>query len=397
MLVPSVRLEGYILLVLGPLICWSRWPLLRSICGLPVNAFVILNISAQFAAAICWAALLGPADVVWHDLTTALAHFDGRVAAVITGGFLLAHGDHIGSVAMQRLPASHAYMLYAGFTMGMGTLLNEIIEPVKAPGRLVGGVALVFLGIASLGLRVVDPEAEADRGKLAEDLDAGLLSADESGALPDAGLQLQRVAAAPSGTDSEESRRRTQAVGLCILAGLCGMGWSPLSTFAAQGIAKGNSSSSTAHPHGWQPDSHDSSVALANPFAFILLFVGGELLGVPSVVALGSWLEDVSPQAAFRFASPRRLAAGLATGLAVNLGYLGYFLAVSLGPDVLPSTTAFAFSACNPVVSLLAHEGWAWWSSRGTPQEATCRCGRHRVLTLASLAFYCAAIALLSV
>lgn len=110
--------------------------------------------------------MLGPEDEFLHDYALLVSQFDGRVAAVVAGGFLLGHGDHIGSAAMQYLPPSSAYMCYAGLTMGLGTLLNELIEPVASPGRLLVGVALVFLGIGSLGMRVMAVRDEDDTAHL---------------------------------------------------------------------------------------------------------------------------------------------------------------------------------------------------------------------------------------
>ncbi|KAL1503373.1 hypothetical protein AB1Y20_011424 [Prymnesium parvum] len=389
MLVPQARWQAYLLLLAGPLICWSRWPLLRKICGLPVNAFVCLNVFAQLACSLLWGLLLAPAASFWHGISLVIAQFDHRVAAVVVGGFLLVHGDHLSSVAMQRLQASHAYLMYAGFTMGMGTLLNELIEPVGAPLRLAGGVAFVFLAIGCLGLRVAHAaEAPADTRTPKE----GRCS---STSVDDAESGVQVVSSAQMAQEllperQEHTARARVALGMCIVAGLCSMGWSPLSTLAAKGAATNNGTA----PYGWAADSEDVHTSLANPFVAIFLFVGGELLGVPSVVYLGSRLDHTSLREAFRPAGRTHIAAGLAAGVAINLGYLGYFLAASLGPDVLPSTTVFAVAACNPIVSLIAFEAWQLRATRS--RRGYCR-SRDGILTCASIIFYILAITLLAV
>lgn len=124
-----------------------------------------------------------------------------------------------------------------------------------------------------------------------------------------------------------------------------------------------------------------------------MLFVSGELLAVPSVVAIGCWLDQITPRAVFRGATPHRVAAGIAAGIVVNCGYFGYFLATSVGSQVLPTTTAFAFSACNPVVTLVLSEAWGWCQ---TSTRGNGRCNSYRALTAVSLSFYGAAIALLA-
>ena len=134
MLVPTERWQGLLLLCLGPLLCWSRWPQLRGLCGLPVSAFVILNVTTQFLCVTCWGLVTGGAATFASDVSTAmagaLAPEGAHVWALLFGGFMLGHSDQLGSVAMQRLPATTAYMLYAGTSMAVGTVLNEVLEPV---------------------------------------------------------------------------------------------------------------------------------------------------------------------------------------------------------------------------------------------------------------------------
>ena len=118
--------------------------------------------------------------------------------------------------------------------------------------------------------------------------------------------------------------------------------------------------------------------SLANPFSFLFLFVGGELLGVPSTCAIVTAIDGVSPRAALREATPWRVCFGAIAGVAISASYLGFFVATSVGEDVLPATTAFGIVACNPLVGLLAAETWAW--SRSTQVDRLC--SRRRALTL---------------
>lgn len=351
-------------------------------------AYVVINVLTQLTMAIFWGLMLGTTDFL-HDVSIALSKADYHTVSAMVGGFLLGHGDHIGSIAMQRLPASHAYMIYAGFTTATGTLLNELIEPVASPSRLVSGVVLVFLGILALGLRVVVEEGKKLDEALLDVPDLGETEAARRVTSVSAG-QLQGVAAeggSEQAREDEQHRVRRQAIWLCVIAALCATGWSPLSTLAAQR----DDDNSTSFPNGWEAHSEQVTTSLADPFAFIVLFVAGETLCMPSVIAIGSYIEGISPRAAWRDATPTRVAWGVATGIVINLGYVGFFMATSLGPDVLPHTSAFAISTCNPVVGLLASEAWA---CRATPSQR--KCSLHHGLTLCSVTFYLAAIALLT-
>jgi hypothetical protein len=57
------------------------------------------------------------------------------VAAVIGGGFLLGHGDHLGAFCMQHIPPGLAFPLYAGTALLLGSLLN-LVQARASPRHL---------------------------------------------------------------------------------------------------------------------------------------------------------------------------------------------------------------------------------------------------------------------
>ena len=57
------------------------------------------------------------------------------MAAVIGGGFLLGHGDHLGAFCMQHIPPGLAFPLYAGTALLLGSLLN-LVQARASPRHL---------------------------------------------------------------------------------------------------------------------------------------------------------------------------------------------------------------------------------------------------------------------
>jgi hypothetical protein len=67
---------------------------------------------SQLVTALAFHIVLGHKSGL--DILGDLVINDSRAWAVFLGGFLLGHGDHIGSLAMQFIPAGIAYPLYSG-------------------------------------------------------------------------------------------------------------------------------------------------------------------------------------------------------------------------------------------------------------------------------------------
>ena len=122
----STSPDTALLLLVVVLCCWGLWPTLRGACGAPVASFAALNIASQAASAFTCRAIIGGPSASVADVFTALFDGHSRAWAVLLGGFMLAHGDHIGSLAMQFIPAGVAYPLYAGVSLLGGTLFNAI-------------------------------------------------------------------------------------------------------------------------------------------------------------------------------------------------------------------------------------------------------------------------------
>ena len=64
------------------------------------------------------------------------------------------------------------------------------------------------------------------------------------------------------------------------------------------------------------------SASLHNPYAFMFLFMLGEFCAIPSVMAIGLYLDGITLKAAWRHASLKTIGWGIATGFAVHLGYV---------------------------------------------------------------------------
>ena len=135
---------------------------------------------------------------------------------------------------------------------------------------------------------------------------------------------LQPFRLAPPKMDSR------QAIVLCALCGICGSMWSPLATFA-------------------RPLSPKVHRGMGNPFVCLFLFVVGELIALPSVVLLSSFLSGVPVDAAWREVTPAKAFYACMGGFNIGGGYLVYFVSST----IVPPTVAFAISVCNPLLTIL--------------------------------------------
>lgn len=284
---------------------WGFWPTLRELCGARMPSFALLNMTSQLLTSTILAASFGSSsignnDAAWSHFQRLMSGPDTRALAVVAGGFLLGHGDHLGSLAMQFIPAGVAYPLYAGISLVCGTCLNAIqVGLGSRPSLMILGLALVLVGLFFLALG-------HDIGNRHN-------------------KQRNRDTLIPTETPAISARR---AMLICLLAGLCSGGWSPLSTYARASEDKNN------------------PVNCAYITAF--LFALGELCAYPSVAWLGTFLEKTRLSDSFRELTLKRVIFGLLCGCIINSGYVMYFLASTV---ILP-TISFCITSCNPLLSL---------------------------------------------
>lgn len=321
-----------VVLLAVTMLFWANWPLLREFCAVPMPSFALLNMGSQLATSIFLAvtvgnSCLGNSASALDYLQRLLSAPDARSLAVFAGGFLLGHGDHLGSLAMQFIPPGVAYPLYAGVALVCGTCLNAAqVGLGSQPLLLAFGLLLILAGLVCLAL---GEEAGSRSNSQAQDTIPQSVSLQLPPSVP-------QEAALPLHNDSQRSAPQTgsksissrAAMLLCLLAGLASGGWSPLSTF---GMAD-----------------HSDANPISNAYVVACVFALGQICAYPSVAYLGVRIGDASLADAFRALTPRRLVFGCLCGFVVNSGYVMYFLASTL----ISPTIAFAMAACNPVLSL---------------------------------------------
>lgn len=157
------------------------------------------------------------------------------------------------------------------------------------------------------------------------------------------------------------------ALKMCVMAGCCGSGWSPLSTYARPDVEEGG----------------DNYGGLHNPYVCLFIFVLGECCAIPGVVFLGSKVNGGGLLDGFKELTGRKLLWGCGCGFLINLGYLGYFASsVVVAPNV-----AFSIASCNPLLSIVID--WTTGQFDGVER-------RTKVALAASIALYGAAIATLA-
>jgi len=120
------------------------------------------------------------------------------------------------------------------------------------------------------------------------------------------------------------------AMSICLIAGLCGCLWSPLSTFARAGDSKG-------------------AKIISDPYVCLFLFSLGQLLAYPSVAYISGRLGRTGVLGPLRDLNTKTVLWGLLTGMSVSSGYIGYYL----GSSVIPATACFGIANCNPLLALL--------------------------------------------
>lgn len=308
------------------LVAFGSWPALRRCSGLPFPQFAFFSIVAQFTLAVAWLASLGTqtGNGAWLDNERSSQTFvqignDPLFSgAVILGGFLLGHSDMINSWAMQFLPAGVSFAFYGCTSLVGSSILNLCIQGSARLSLLLLAIVLALLGkvllavaIASARFTVKDNCSAAEIGHdlVAQPLDANSHSHHPEGRLPP--LQLHR----------------SNAMIVCVGAGVLASCWSPLSTFAR--------------------NSGTPTIAVRNPYVCLLLFAFGELCALPSLL-LGAHFIVREP--VFKPLKLRQAAFAVLSGSGVSLGYLCYYLA-STG---VPAAVAFGIGpASAPLVAIL--------------------------------------------
>lgn len=134
-------------------------------------------------------------------------------------------------------------------------------------------------------------------------------------------------------TEEEEEEPQISpatAMMICLIAGLCGCLWSPLSTFARAGDSKG-------------------AKLISDPYVCLVLFTFGQLLAFPSVSFIAGRLGGTGVRGPLRELDSRSIFWGFLTGMTVSGGYIGYYM----GSTIIPATACFGMANCNPILALL--------------------------------------------
>mmetsp|Transcript_13470 Transcript_13470/g.24775 ORF Transcript_13470/g.24775 Transcript_13470/m.24775 type:complete len:364 (-) Transcript_13470:54-1145(-) len=351
---------GLCLLVAG-LFCWGSWPALRRNCAVPVGAFAPINIASQFLNSILLSLTLGMISTSESNVrfTDALCDqpVDLRSGAVFLGGFLLGNGDHIGALVMEHI-GSLSYPVYAGVALVGGNLFNLLQVGTPNLGLLLVGLSLILMAILCMAWAVRQKERDVGGGGEHEAL------------LPVTG---EDVTGEVSRREIKEPKKRKKkltvhvALAMCVMAGCCGSGWSPLSTFARPAVKEGEDEYSDLH----------------NPYVCLFIFVCGEVCAIPGVVLLGSKVNGGGLLDGFKELTFRKLLWGAGCGFLLNVGYLVYFASsVVVAPNV-----AFSIASCNPLLSIVID--WATGQFEGVAL-------RTKVALAASVLLYGIAISVLS-
>ena len=102
---------------------------------------------------------------------------------------------------------------------------------------------------------------------------------------------------------------------VCVVAGIAGAGWSPLSTYARSGTF------AEVDPV------HDATICL-------VVFQLGQLCALPSIANIGGWLTGTGVIAPICNLNLRSAASGILCGIFVSTGYMAYFTSSVREPAV---------------------------------------------------------------
>jgi len=301
---------------------FGSWPALRKFSGLPFQQFAVFSITTQFVLSIVWLVSLGNVTGrnAWADSESSikLLSYVGddrlRSGAVVLGGFLLGHSDIISCWAMQFLTAGVSFTFYGCAALIWSTLLNLCIQGTDRLPVLLVGLMMAFVGKVLLAAGVVSTKPPVPSSQVQELAEMPATAA----RVP---LQVLEGGVAPL------QLHRSQAIKVCIGAGvLCGC-WSPLSTFAR--------------------DTGSEIVAVRNPYVGLFLFALGEFLALPSLL-LGA--HYIVREPVWRRLKMKQAVFAVLSGSVVSFAYMCFYLA-SLGVN---GAVAYGIGpASAPLVALL--------------------------------------------
>lgn len=280
------------------------------------------------------------------------------------------------------------WVRYAGLTLIIAQVLNYVQTGSTAPLILLCGLGLVGLGLAFLTL--TQHAKDQQRTLAADGLQAlpttrhasplegahvqqphhnisttGVLSSMGTSSLHDIDLPSAAGNSSSVGTVQNPGVATSDTTGLttrgamlvCVVAGIAGAGWSPLSTYARSG-------GSVAQ----MDPVHDAAICL-------VVFQLGQLCALPSITNLGGWLTGTGVIAPICDLNVRSAAFGILCGASVSTGYMAYFTSsvsnssglymrlqysdtadrLTIRPDqaFISPTVAFGIVACNPVLAMI--------------------------------------------
>lgn len=296
---------------------WGLWPHIRAKSEYCVPQFILLNVPSQFVTAVVIAITFGNLrnsdnpdffneKSFWTELRYGIEHFGSHEMALVGGGFVLGLGDHIGAIAMAFMNPGAAYCIYGGMCLIFGCIFNFLIDGSEKPGLLFTGIFIGLCGVLTLGWSQAVHDSEMRTRAEEKSLNYQML---ESGPEEDS-FYLQTMSI-------------QKAMGICIFAGVFAMLWSPLSTLARE----------------------DGHRPLEEPYVTQVFFAFGELLAIPVVRILANLILPL-PQEEW---DTTRVLWGICCGVAVGLGYFGYFL----GSSNFSKTAAFGIICCNNIIAVI--------------------------------------------
>lgn len=332
------------------MLCWGSWPAVRELCGVPMPAFAFLNMLSQLITSLVFLGTIGSGHTaallgLGND-DSAMEHLQVLFAkplvdstgslAIMAGGFLLGHGDHLGSLAMQFIPASIAYPLYGGIAVCFGTLLNAAqVGFGTRPEYTLLGMAGIAVGLVCLAVGQDVGTRHAQETKAREVL---VRAESEANSNSDSGtyaLEIQstgsseamktdgKLGSSSSSLEASPQLSSRAAMLLCIFAGLTAACSSPLTTFARKAA---------------EDDAYETA----------FLFALGHACAYPSVAWMGTRIGGVSISRSFKELTPKRCLFGCMCGVMICSGWIMFFLA----SVPIPPSIALALTACNPLIAI---------------------------------------------
>jgi hypothetical protein len=202
---------------------------------------------------------------------------------------------------------------YAGLGLIIAQTLNYVQTGSAAPVMLFCGLGLVGLGLAFLTLTQYakgqqhTPQSDPRRRGGTDSADDRQASLPTAPLLEGMHVQQDYHPLRQNGVKAGLSTRGAMLV--CVVAGIAGAGWSPLSTYARSGQ---QGTFAEVDPV------HDATICL-------VVFQIGQLCALPSIANIGGWLTGTGVVAPIRNLNLGSAAFGILCGIFVSTGYMAYF------------------------------------------------------------------------